>query len=165
LDALVGYALARYDEAGGVPVLVVEEGADGRRSVVRGRFTHPFEKDRLVEMLGLRTRSVKRCGAVVWTTTNTSIAAPVDGTARPVRYIYCTTPDHRAGVLLAQRYAAAGPVGEPQPVDRRVLTPGWRPAPLCTLRSPVERVRWLLAKLLPRRTSAGGRRSEGWSAS
>jgi hypothetical protein len=150
-DALVGYALARYDEAGGVPVLVVEEGDGDRRSVVRGRFTHPFEKDRLVEELGTRTRSVKRGGAVVWTTTNTSIApVAVIGSARPVRYVYCTTPEHRAGVLLAQRYSAAGPVGAPQPVDPRSLAPGWRPVPLSPLRSPVERLRWVLAQVTGR---------------
>lgn len=144
LAALVGYAMARYGEAGGAPVLVVEEG-DGRRSVVHGRMTHPFEKDRLVAMLGERTRSVKRWGAVVWTTASEGL----DGTLHPIRYAYCTTPDHRAGVLLAQHHAGGRPVGAPWPADERALPPGWRPAPLPAPRSPGERVRRLLAKVTP----------------
>ena len=53
------YALARYDEAGDVPVLVVEKGG-GRRSVVRGRAAGPAEVHRLVRMLEARTAPLSR---------------------------------------------------------------------------------------------------------
>jgi hypothetical protein len=58
-----------------------------------------------------------------------------------VRYAYCVTPDHRQGILLAQRYSGSQPVGDPERVDRSELPVQWRPAALDPQRSPVERAR------------------------
>ncbi|WP_214402145.1 hypothetical protein [Pseudonocardia lacus] len=134
LDALVGYAVARYDEGDYEPVLVVEKRAGHPSVVSRGAW--PLDVHRLTRTLEVRTRFRKWWGALVWSDRPTEY-----GSAHPVRYVYCTNPDHRAGLLLAQRYDASGPVGEPEPVDRHDEPIGWSLPPLSTERSPIERFR------------------------
>lgn len=137
LGGLVEHALARHvEQADGAPVLVVEKGS-GRRRVLRGRSAQPSELHRLVRLLDARTAPVKRWGAVVWR----ADVADAPTNSHPVRYAYCVTPDHRQGVLLAQHYAEAEPVGDPEPVDRRDLPSQWRPAALTPGRSPMARAR------------------------